>query len=85
MELEAPWRASSSPALRASRSVKVGCLPLGRYAISAVYPTGQVWTVPNETGAVLASQGGGAVVQIVPPQDPGACVAAPVPPECLPP
>jgi hypothetical protein len=66
-------------------SVKVGCLPLGRYAISAVYPTGQVWTVPNETGSVLASQGGGAVVEIGPPKNPATCEAAAVPPECLPP
>jgi hypothetical protein len=28
-----------------------GCLPLGRYSINVVYPTGQAWTVPNEAGA----------------------------------
>jgi hypothetical protein len=28
-----------------------GCLPTGRYAINIVYPDGQAWTVPNETGA----------------------------------
>jgi len=28
-----------------------GCLPMGRYAINAVYPDGQAWTVPNEAGA----------------------------------
>jgi len=88
------------------REVKVGCLPKGRYAINLVYPTGQAWTVPNETGGcavsegelsrsgapacvakprpVLLSQGARAVVEIVTPQDdPTACDALPVPPECL--
>jgi hypothetical protein len=32
-------------------AVVQGCLPKGRYAISLVYPDGQAWTVPNETGA----------------------------------
>src|SRR5690606_39520792 len=32
------------------REVRRGCLPMGRYAISLVYPTGQAWTVPNESG-----------------------------------
>jgi hypothetical protein len=40
------------------REIKRGCLPLGRYAISLVYPTGQAWTVPNETGGCSASEGG---------------------------
>lgn len=34
-----------------------GCLPMGRYAISAVYPDGQAWTVPNEAGACSGSEG----------------------------
>jgi hypothetical protein len=34
-----------------------GCLPLGRYAISVVYPDGQAWTVPNEAGACSVSEG----------------------------
>lgn len=37
--------------------VKRGCLPMGRYAISLVYPTGQAWTVPNETGACAPAEG----------------------------
>jgi hypothetical protein len=34
-----------------------GCLPTGRYAINLVYPTGQAWTVPNESGSCAASEG----------------------------
>jgi len=34
-----------------------GCLPPGRYAINAVYPTGQAWTTPNETGSCAATEG----------------------------
>jgi hypothetical protein len=38
-------------------TVQFGCLPRGRYAINVVYPDGQAWTVPNETGACSASEG----------------------------
>jgi hypothetical protein len=34
-----------------------GCLPTGRYAINVVYPDGQAWTVPNEAGACLSTEG----------------------------
>lgn len=34
-----------------------GCLPTGRYAINVVYPTGQAWTVPNETGSCNPAEG----------------------------
>jgi hypothetical protein len=33
------------------------CLPKGRYAINAVYPTGQAWTTPNEAGNCAHSEG----------------------------
>jgi hypothetical protein len=33
------------------------CLPTGRYAINAVYPDGQAWTVPNESGSCTTSEG----------------------------
>lgn len=39
------------------REVRRGCLPMGRYAISLVYPTGQAWTVPNEAGGCSAEEG----------------------------
>src|SRR5439155_8268696 len=39
------------------RDVKIGCLPKGRYAISAVYPTAQAWTTPNEMGACARTEG----------------------------
>lgn len=39
------------------RKIVRGCLPMGRYAISAVYPTGQAWTVPNEIGGCAPSEG----------------------------
>lgn len=39
------------------RELRRGCLPMGRYAISLVYPTGQAWTVPNETGGCSALEG----------------------------
>jgi hypothetical protein len=38
-------------------SVQYGCLPKGRYAINVVYPDGQAWTVPNETGACSGTEG----------------------------
>jgi hypothetical protein len=34
-----------------------GCLPTGRYQVNLVYPTGQAWTTPNETGSCAASEG----------------------------
>jgi hypothetical protein len=34
-----------------------GCLPTGRYQINIVYPTGQAWTTPNETGSCAAAEG----------------------------
>ena len=34
------------------------CLPTGRYAVNVVYPDGQAWTVPNESGeACLGDEG----------------------------
>ena len=38
-------------------NVVAGCLPIGRYAISVVYPDGQAWTVPNEAGACSGAEG----------------------------
>lgn len=37
--------------------IRRGCLPTGRYAMAAVYPSGQVWSVPNEAGACAALEG----------------------------
>ncbi len=51
------------------RDVKLGCLPLGRYAINAVYPTGQAWTVPNESGSCAEAEGRGDLST-----NPGACL-----------
>ena len=39
------------------REIRRGCLPTGRYAISLVYPTGQSWTVPNESGGCSSAEG----------------------------
>ncbi len=39
------------------REVRQGCLPPGRYAMAAVYPTGQAWTVPNEAGGCAPLEG----------------------------
>lgn len=39
------------------RRIVRGCLPMGRYAVAAVYPTGQAWTVPNEMGGCAPSEG----------------------------
>jgi hypothetical protein len=33
------------------------CLPTGRYAINIVYPDGQAWTVPNESGVCSSAEG----------------------------
>jgi hypothetical protein len=35
----------------------LGCLPPGRYAPNLVYPTGQAWTVPNESGSCAVLEG----------------------------
>ncbi len=34
-----------------------GCLPMGRYQINMVYPTGQAWTTPNEIGSCEGLEG----------------------------
>ena len=39
------------------QNVQFGCLPRGRYAINVVYPDGQAWTVPNESGACSGDEG----------------------------
>jgi hypothetical protein len=38
-------------------TIKQGCLPLGHFAINAVYPSGQAWTVPNEAGSCAVAEG----------------------------
>jgi hypothetical protein len=38
-------------------TVRRACLPLGRYALTAAYPTGQTWTTPNESGGCSDSEG----------------------------
>jgi hypothetical protein len=40
------------------KAVQYGCLPKGRYAINVVYPDGQAWTVPNESGACVGGTEG---------------------------
>lgn len=39
------------------RDVRKACLPKGRYAMAAIYPTGQTWTVPNEMGGCARTEG----------------------------
>lgn len=43
--------------IRGVRDVREACLPTGRYAMVAAYPTGQVWTVPNEIGGCAQAEG----------------------------
>ena len=54
-----PEAALSSPQLASlvSGVPVAGCLPTGRYSINIVYPDGQAWTVPNESGACAAAEG----------------------------
>jgi hypothetical protein len=56
------------------RKIVQGCLPKGRYAISAVYPTGQAWTVPNEIGGCAPAEG-----QTVPAGQGATCLLKPRP------
>jgi hypothetical protein len=56
------------------REIRRGCLPMGRYAISLVYPNGQAWTVPNESGGCSAQEGAVRVGDRV-----GSCTAKPRP------
>jgi hypothetical protein len=39
------------------RDIRVGCLPLGRYAMHLLYPSGQAWTTPNEAGTCAPIEG----------------------------
>ncbi len=32
-------------------------MPVGRYSINVIYPDGQAWTVPNESGACSGAEG----------------------------
>lgn len=32
------------------KAVEFGCMPPGYYSINVIYPTGQAWSVPNQTG-----------------------------------
>ncbi len=57
--LVVPASALASPQLAAQvkGSPVEACLPVGRYAINAVVPDGQAWTVPNESGACSGIEG----------------------------
>jgi hypothetical protein len=59
MALVVPPSAILSPALSGLVNAQPipACLPQGRYAINVVYPDGQAWTVPNESGACTAAEG----------------------------
>ncbi len=79
--------------------VQYGCLPQGRYAINAIYETGQAWTIPNEAGICaptepIAADGKScglrpilasqaAALEIGPPLDPTYCEKNPTPAQCL--
>ncbi len=39
------------------KSVAYGCLPVGRYGVNLVYPSGQAWTLPNESGSCATAEG----------------------------
>jgi hypothetical protein len=54
-----------------------GCLPTGRYQINLVYPTGQAWTTPNETGSCAPAEG--SALFAASGFDPGSCSAKPRP------
>jgi hypothetical protein len=51
-----------------------GCLPTGRYQINLVYPTGQAWTTPNETGSCASAEGLSVLTS-----NPGTCKIKPRP------
>ena len=52
-------RRASSPQVAAlvNGHPVAACLPTGRYSINLVYPDGQAWTVPNESGACSDDEG----------------------------
>jgi hypothetical protein len=54
-----PPKALSSPQLASlvNGIPAQACLPIGRYAINVVYPDGQAWTVPNESGVCASAEG----------------------------
>jgi hypothetical protein len=54
-----PTSALSSPQVKAQvKGIPTpACLPTGRYAINIVYPDGQAWTVPNESGVCSSAEG----------------------------
>jgi hypothetical protein len=54
-----PEAALKSPQLAAlvNGTPVQACLPTGRYAINVVYPDGQAWTVPNESGVCASAEG----------------------------
>jgi hypothetical protein len=56
------------------RDFRLGCLPLGRYGINMVYPTGQAWTTPNESGSCAAVEGENLFQD-----NPGSCAKTPRP------
>ncbi len=56
------------PLLRSDNPLLTGCLPTGRYGINMVYPTGQAWTTPNETGSCATVEGKNSATS-----DPGSC------------
>jgi hypothetical protein len=59
--------------LNPNPGVMFGCLPTGRYGINVVYPSGQAWTTPNESGACAQIEGGNIFGKVGTLTDPGSC------------
>jgi hypothetical protein len=49
--------AALTPIFGTINPIVPGCIPPGRYAANFVYPTGEAWTVPNESGSCAAGEG----------------------------
>jgi hypothetical protein len=67
------------PTGQLSAGLAFGCMPTGRYGVNVVYPTGQAWTTPNESGSCATVEGNtivGAVGKLI---DPGTCSTRPRP------
>lgn len=90
-----PESVKASLAIQFKRPIEIaiGCLPVGKYAMNLIYPTGQAWTTPNEAAIcshleALSADGTmcgtrprlasqGALLVVGPPKDSDYCATAP--------
>jgi hypothetical protein len=57
VDINAVIASANSGPQKLIRDYRFACLPKGRFSVNLVYPTSQVWSVPNEAGSCAPPEG----------------------------